>query len=911
MFENRKRNTEWSWLVLFTCLCLSVLFCPAQEPAIRIEPAGAELWPSIEENRAVLINGRILHPAGKLRRTQSYNWGMALHPDGKTLAMVNRDAAEFYSLQGNVDSRRFPPYGVQRPEAYGKGSYMGCVFSPDGTVFYLGDADNGRILKMDSRTGEVKGYFHLNGGDFQDSFAGDFVPSKDGKRLYVLDQFNYRLVILDTSSGEVKHSIGIGRNPFAIRISPDGRFAWICHVGIFTYPLLPGIRPDDRRTAGISFPAYGIPSIEAENGTVAEGKNIPGLGSPNHPDAMSVFQVDLLENKVIRKIKTGYRIGVERDGKRTVGGAHPASVAVGRNSIYVANAGNDTVSVVDISSGEVKREILLTLPRLETLRGILPFGIDLDAEEKRLYVACAGANAVAVLNLTDHAVEGWIPCGWFCNLVRCSPDGRSLYIYSAKGMGSGPNGGKDFQAPVRGTHPGDIMQGLLQVVDVPGIQQLKDMTATFFQGLYRLRPSTEKGTATPGAIASISSLPAGAIEHVVFIVKENRTFDQVFGQRTNVRGDASLAELGMKVAIHNKAKTKTVRDADISPNHQALADQFSISDNFYCDSDQSNTGHRWVAGVYPNEWVEVNARSRIQERIFSSAPGRRYVNGAAAVVNPEDYNEAGAMWEHLDRNGVRFYNFGMGMEMPASLEEKFDKYTGIRMSVSFPLPKALFDRTSRRYATFNMAIPDQFRVDMFEEEFAERWEKGKEPFPQLIAMVLPNDHLTEEHPKDGYPFRESYMADNDLALGRIIHKLSRTPYWKKMLVIVTEDDSQSGKDHVEAHRSLLMLIGPWVKRGYVSHQLADFSSIMKLIFSLYDLPPLNQFDAVATLPVDAFQSQPDFTPYQLRRADKRIFDPKEVLKPFDRGFNWDHYRNSPIMDDPEDMRREHQKPNKK
>jgi hypothetical protein len=372
-----------------------------------------------------------------------------------------------------------------------------------------------------------------------------------------------------------------------------------------------------------------------------------------------------------------------------------------------------------------------------------------------------------------------------------------------------------------------------------------------------------------------------------------------------VKGDPTLVELGLGMNIANRAGARRIEGVDVSPNHHALADRFAMSDNFYCDSDQSNTGHRWVVGVYPNEWVEVNARSRIEERLFSTAPGRRYVSGANAVVNPEDYNEAGALWEHLHRHGVPFYNFGFGTEMPASVAEQAHKYTGIKMSVSFPLPKPLFDNTSKKFATYNMAIPDQFRVDMFEEEFAEKWESGQEPLPPLITMVLPNDHLTSEHPEDGYPFSESYMADNDLALGRVVQKLSHSRWWPNMLIIVTEDDAQGGRDHVDAHRSLLLLISPYAKRGFVSHRLASFGSLMRMIFTLLDLPPLNHFDATAAFPRDCFTDRPDFTPYRLWPVDRRLFDPDEAFKPFDRRFNWSNLFESPDMDDLEDMRREH------
>ena len=210
-----------------------------------------------------------------------------------------------------------------------------------------------------------------------------------------------------------------------------------------------------------------------------------------------------------------------------------------------------------------------------------------------------------------------------------------------------------------------------------------------------------------------------------------------------------------------------------------MADRFALCDNFYCDSDQSNTGHRWVVGVYPNEWVEVNARSRIEARLFSSAPGRR-VRGRLqrAGVFPEDYNEAGALWEHLDRHRVPFFNFGFGTEMPASIEEQIHKYTGMQMRVSIPLPKPLFDNTSRKFATFNMHIPDQFRVDMFEEEYREKWASGRESFPRLVTMVLPNDHLTEETrptvirsrnrtwPTTTWPWPASCVSSRALRTGR-------------------------------------------------------------------------------------------------------------------------------------------------
>ena len=867
-----------------------------------LEPPGRDSQARIVGDTAVLVNGRRVTPAGRVLRTQSYAWGLALSPDGTRAAVMNRDAFELVDLREPYAVRRVPPIGT-KSEARGTGSYMGAAFSPDGASFYYSSANEGRILILDVATDAMVGAIDLNTNGFDDSFAGDLALSRDGRRLFVVDQFNYRLVTVDVESRKVRQSVRVGRNPFAVTLSPDERFAWVSNVGMFEYPLVPGVTSETRAERGLPFPAYGVPSKEAEQGVAVGGIRVPGLGSPNHPDAMSVFGVDLAAGTVVQRIKTGYLVGVDRDDITTVGGASPGALVAGRERVYVANATNDTISIIDSAGGAVLAEIELTVPRLEPWRGVLPFGMAVTADETRLYVACAGLNAVAVIDLGARRLDGYIPAGWFPSMVALANHDRTLIVSSAKGLGSGPNGGRGFVDPPQGATAVDVMKGTLQIVAVPGARELALQTQRVIDNTYQTasNPAIRLRSAPQEQASALAQDPGDAlrrdrsarqaylgIKHVVFIVKENRTFDQVFGARPRVNGDASLAELGGRV----------------SPNHQALADRFTLFNNFYCDSDQSNTGHRWVVGVYPNEWVEVNARSRIEARLFSAAPGRRYVAGTAATVLPEDYNEAGALWEHLTRHGVSFYNFGFGTEMPASLEQQMFKETGIRMSVSFPLPKPLFDRTSRLYPTFNMAIPDQYRVDVFEQELRERWESGREPFPQLVTMVLPQDHLTEPHPADGYPFRESYMADNDLALGRIMQTLSHSRWWPDMLVIVAEDDPQGGRDHVDAHRSILMLAGPHVRRGYVSPTLASFGSIMRVLFLVLGLPPLNQFDAVASLPIDAFSPIADPAPYNAKLPERRLFDPDAALKPFDRRFNWKALAASPVMDDPDDMRRD-------
>jgi len=309
--------------------------------------------------------------------------------------------------------------------------------------------------------------------------------------------------------------------------------------------------------------------------------------------------------------------------------------------------------------------------------------------------------------------------------------------------------------------------------------------------------------------------------------------------------------------------------------------------------------------TYPNEWCETTTPANYGgNRDFkdnSKAPGVFAMTGAAGAVYPEDYNEAGSMWDHLERNKVSFYNFGFSiMFEPAVYRQKFTD-TGIRQYINYPVPQPLHTRTSDMYPTYNMAIPDQFRIDRFIQEFNNKWVNGTDTMPSLITVIIPNDHGASDRPEAGYPFRESYMADNDLAVGRIVEFLSRTPYWKNMMIVITEDDAQNGVDHIDAHRSIFMVISPYVKHNYVSHVHYSFGSIFKTFWNVLELPYLNQYDATANDMADMFTDKPDFTPYNALPVDKRIFDPQKALDPFDKDFDWKAIENSPEIDNVEDM----------
>jgi len=277
-------------------------------------------------------------------------------------------------------------------------------------------------------------------------------------------------------------------------------------------------------------------------------------------------------------------------------------------------------------------------------------------------------------------------------------------------------------------------------------------------------------------------------------------------------------------------------------------------------------------------------------------------------MDPEDYGEIGGLWEALERQNVSFYNFGEANETAHVREEWYDTLTGAAHLVMVPMQKALFTRTSHNYAGYNMNIPDQYRMNQFEKEFTEKWITGSEEMPSLITVQIPNDHGTRIRPQDGYLYPQSFMVDNDLAVGRILHFLSRTEYWKDMLVIITEDDPQGGVDHVDAHRSILIMAGPYVKRGYVSHTHANFGSILKTIYNILNVPYVNQFDVTASLLQDFLTPIPDYTPYTMEMHDKRIFDVEKAMKKYSQTVDWRKIEQDVPIDNEEIERERHYNP---
>ena len=344
-----------------------------------------------------------------------------------------------------------------------------------------------------------------------------------------------------------------------------------------------------------------------------------------------------------------------------------------------------------------------------------------------------------------------------------------------------------------------------------------------------------------------------------------------------VMADPRLARLGAHGFADGHRQRLSIKDVNITPNHHAMASRWASSDNFYADGEASVEGHHWLAGVYPNPWLAASVAAAYGGRKsfrLGTAPGRIGFAGMAASVAPEDLGEAGTLWDHLAAHGVSFLNFGEGFELAGAREGAGLGPTGVRLATNMPMPEALFVATARQYPGFNLAISDRQRASAFIEEIETRYGKTGAALPALVYVHLPGDYLAEARPEDGYPYPESHVADNDYALGRIVEYLSGTPWWRDIAIFATEADTHGGVDHIDAHRTVLLCAGPWAKPGHVSHRNASFPGLLKTVFRLLQLPPLNLYDAAAADLTDCFASSPDTARYQALPEDARIFNPK-------------------------------------
>ncbi len=789
-----------------------------------------------------------------------------LGPQRSSLTVLRRDRTD-WTLQNFLGAR-----------ASGEDSERSALSSgvalPNAKQVWISGGNAGSVRLVDLESGETRKVLNLNSGSTHNSFSGDLAFDRARNLLYVLDQAHFRIVVFDTKRFVELASAPTGYLPYSISLSEDGQRAWVTNIGLFRYHVLPGADKNARQT-GIPFPAYGFPSEEARRGTEVKNGNgqpvaVPALGDPNVRESNSLCAIDVShpeKPRVLGFVPTGVPYG-----PNSAGGSSPSGVLAAAHAVFVSNAHDDSIDVFDPDTLALSYTVALRIPGLETLRGVLPLGLAFDAQRNWLLVAEAGINAVGVVDLRERKLIGHIPVGWFP--VTVAVRAGTLFVSNVKGRGTGPST-VVYQA---------------DAAEFGSLFRRGSVTETALPDAATLAKQTRLVLAANGFLpVRDHPFPAVPIKHVVIIVKENRTFDEVFGDMTvpgnKVDGDPQLARFGTHGYAEGKKKTFSLQNVNVTPNHHALATQFAFSDNFYADSDVSVDGHHWLVGAYPDAWTESSLLSSYAgQKSFTldeTAPGRLLFAESNSSVHPEEQQQAGSLWQHLEAHHITFRNFGEGFELAGNEEGPGEKPTGARLFTNMPIPDALFRNTSRDYPSFNMNIPDQYRAGQFIAEIDRLYGKTGDPLPSLLFLHLPNDHTAEPRAKDGYPYEASYVADNDVALGKIVEYLSQSPWWKEMAIFITEDDAQSGKDHVDAHRTVFLGVGPYFKKHHVSHVNASFPAMLKTVFHLLGAPPLNLFDAAGTDLSDLFTTEPDFSSYTAVDTDRRLFDPAAAREPLD------------------------------
>ncbi len=869
------------------------LHAPAVDAYALHDPAGTTILP----------NGRQLKPAGTSLPVARFPHGLSMSRDGARLFIpsdgVGQIVSDWQSGTPKVSVLSPPAPNGTRKEHLNAG---GADFSPDGGTLYWSSGERGTILVFDTNSGKLLNEISLNvetgGAKFADSYAVDVKLSGDGRYLYCADVANFRLAVVDTAERNVVGSVNVGRYPYALTVS--GQRVLVANIGLFEYSALPAPASGEFDKRGLTRPAFGYPSPQARDGVEFEGRKVPGLGKDNIPESFSVWSVDVSNPaapRIANRWKTGLLINSPADNGKTVGGSAPNFVTVFKDSLYVSNGNNDMIERIDLVSGKstVRRRIIPS-PLVSGLRGVGPSGLAVSPDGRRLYVAESGINAVAVLDAVTLDVLGHIPTAWYPYRVAVSPDGAHLAVTCFKGFGNGPSGGAKIPASEFLK-----MRGVLTVLDTPADGALPAMTRQTLENNGMVDRAADRAAMSSPVIPA-NTRASKEIRYVVFITKENHTYDTIFDRVPGANDDPSLLRWGLHQRVEAPGEA-VIDDVGVMVNHNALARRFTVSDNFYMEPEASGVGHRWLVGVQPNNLMQMTYSLGWKFMKDSPARGRRYSMGSNGSLLPEDYPEAGSMWEHLARHKVKFRNYGEGFEFPGVEEGPDEHPTGARETVNAPMPKALFDNTAFGFPIFNTNIPDQYRAHWFMKDVEERFLSGKQPFPSFINIAICNDHGASLRPEKGYPYLASYMADNDLALGKIVEFLSHTPYWKNMAIFVTEDDAGGEPDHVDAQRSVMLVISPWAKKSYVSHRHTTILSMHRTLYEILGLPPLNMFDALANDLADAFTDKPDFRPYSAVPVDARIFDPEKAKDPKDPDYGQARRSPSPAMDDEDEVER--------
>ncbi len=714
--------------------------------------------------QVLLPNGWKLSPAGSWLQLGDLPLNIQISASGRLLAVTNNGQST-QSIQ-LID----PKTEKLLDERIIAKSWYGLAFSHDEKILYASGGNDNRILA-----------YHIEGNKIGAADTIKLAPAawdkykvcptgiainKSNTRLYTVTKEDSALYVVDPRKRDVIKKVKLPAEAYSCMLSPDEKQLYISIWG-----------------------GEGVSVYSTVTGTLAKSFKV---GS--HPN-------ELLLNK-----------------KGTL--------------LFVANANDNSVSIINTATGKTM-ETLSTSLYPTKLTGSTTNGLALSTDEKTLYIANADNNCLAVFDVSmpgsSHS-KGFIPVGWYPTNVKTL---RNMIIVSngkgftsmANPMGPQPIKKSDKSGYQQGAkkrsdqYIGGLFKGTLSFIKTPTPEQLKVYT----KKVYANTPFTVKKTEMADGIAG-NPIPRkrgekSPIKHVFYIIKENRTYDQVLGDMPNGNGDTSLCIFGQR----------------ITPNLHALANQFVLLDNFYVDAEVSADGHNWSTAAYATDFIE---------KTWPTSYGDRGGNYDSEGTRPASDPRDGYIWDYCKRAGVSYRTYG----------EFADDYK--------PNIKTLEGHYCRQAPSFDLDIKDVKREAIWEHDFDSLLAIGK--VPQFNSVRICNDHTSGQHKGSYSPV--AAVGDNDLAVGQFIEHLSKSPIWKESVVFVLEDDAQDGPDHIDAHRSPVYVVGPYVKRNTVIHEMYSTSGVLRTMELILGLPPMSQYDAAAKPMYECFTSKPDLTPYVVKPA---------------------------------------------
>lgn len=747
---------------------------------------------------------------------------LALSHDGKLLAVSGKTNDLLIvdpSLERVLQTVAMPGVdkgGQQQVDRNAQVSYTGLVFSADDRQIYLSDV-NGSIKVFsvgDGGTVAADRSIQLptvSGLRRAAEIPSGLAISHDGKSLFVCANLSNQLLELDTATGKVTRAWPVGVAPYSVVLAGD--MAVVSNWG--------GRRPGEDSTVG-----------PAGRGTTVRVDPVRFVASEG-----SVSLIDLKNTQPVTEALTGL---------------HASALAASPDNRYVvcANAADDFLSVIDMQTRKVAHSIWVK-PSPADLFGAGPNALAFNPAGDRLYVANGSQNAIGAIefdanDLKDSRLVGLIPVGWYPGAIVFDQGRNSLFVANIKGLPTTPK--KQSPAGPDGFNSHHY-SGSLSLFEIPADKKLGELSLVVARNMRTERikqaalppRSDQPARAIPERIGEPS-----LIKHVVYVIKENRTYDQILGALGRGRGHADLCIFGR----------------EITPNQHKMVDEFVLLDNTYCAGILSADGHQWSTSAIGTDYMEKS---------FAGFP-RSYPDGMGDDdVDALAYSPRGFIWDNAVAYGISIRNYGEFMKPRVKYRDPartgnpdfmscYRTWKGTSDEVVFqstPGIESISKFSPTDYVGWEMSVPDQYRADFIINEVKEFDRKGE--FPQLTIICLPNDHGSGTRP--GCPTPDACTADNDLAFGRIVDALSHTRFWPEMAVFGIEDDPQAGWDHISGYRTTAYVISPFARRGVIVNTQYNTTSLLRTIEQILGMPPMNQFDASATPMFACFIDKADVTPF--------------------------------------------------